>query len=203
MTGELPPLAVAAVLTLVLAACAGGEPVDETAVTSSLPPQTGAALANRLSVIEVAVAAWADATSIEAAHIAAESAANLVVGPNGPHYGDRNRDGVISGETDKGLLPGMDGTPEGLALAASSNPCVAQDVLGGSWGDPRAAWDEMLFAIDAWEPGNNTMPSLQSHPMRVVGWATFTLGSDSLEMAHEYAGHARLHVDISERALDC
>jgi hypothetical protein len=61
----------------------------------------------------------------------------------------------------------------------------------------------MLTAIDAWRPDNNTMPTLPSHPMRVVGWATFALDSDSLDEAHEYAGHAKLHVDISVRALSC
>jgi hypothetical protein len=61
----------------------------------------------------------------------------------------------------------------------------------------------MLAAIDDWRGDNNTMPTLTSHPMRVVGWATFTLNSDSLDDAHEYAGHANLHVNLSERALGC
>ena len=64
-------------------------------------------------------------------------------------------------------------------------------------------WDKMLSAIDDWRRDNNTMPTLASHPMRVVGWATFTLNSDLLDEGHEYAGHADLHVNISRRALDC
>ena len=134
---------------------------------------------------------------------AAETAANLIVGPNGPGHGDRDGDGVVSGSTDAGVLPGLDGTPAGLALPLAANSCVEADVLGGSWDNPEARWGEMLDAIDAWRPGNNTMPTLASHPMRVVGWSTFTLETDSLDAAHEYAGHARLHVEISERALDC
>jgi len=85
----------------------------------------------------------------------------------------------------------------------ATNECVAKDVLGGSWEDPPDRWDEMLRAIGDWRPDNNTMPSLASHPMRVVGWATFSQDSDSLEAIHEYAGHAALHVAISQRSLDC
>lgn len=55
---------------------------------------------------------------------------------------------------------------------------------------------------DVWTPSNNTMPTLPSHPQRIVGWATFTLASDSLDDAHEYAGHAQLHVDVSRAALE-
>lgn len=134
---------------------------------------------------------------------AAETAANLVVGPNGPGYGDRDGDGMVGGDSESGLLPGLDGSPEGIAFTQSSNPCVLRDVLGGSWDQPEARWDEMLIAIDAWEPGNNTMPSLASHPMRIVGWSSFTIGADSLAEAHEYGGHAALHVAISRDALDC
>jgi hypothetical protein len=61
----------------------------------------------------------------------------------------------------------------------------------------------MLTAIEEWRPDRNTMPSLPSHPMRIVGWATFTLASTSLDDAHEYAGHAQLHVNVSLAALDC
>ena len=39
--------------------------------------------------------------------------------------------------------------------------------------------------------------------MRIVGWATFTLASDSLDEAHEYAGHAATHLNTSVDALDC
>lgn len=195
-------LVIGAACAVILAGC-GGADSDEAAGTSTPPKQPHDAISERLSLIGDMVEAWSTAESIEEAHIAAESAANLVVGPNGPGFGDRNGDGEIGGDAEIGLLPGLDGTPEGVALDMGSNPCVVQDVLGGSWEDPQAAWDEMLSAIEAWEPANNTMPALPSHPMRVVGWATFTLATDSLESAHEYAGHARLHVDVSMRALDC
>lgn len=187
-----------AAAAILLAACGTaaepGPPSDNSSIT---------ALANRLDEIDRAVGEWRSADSIGAAHRAAERAANLIVGPNGPDYGDRNGDGAIDGDTTVGLLQGLDGTPVGIADSLRSNQCVVKDVLGGEWDDPANRWQIMLDAIDAWEPGNNTMPALPSHPMRVVGWATFTLASESLQDAHGYAGHARLHVDISSRALEC
>jgi len=156
-----------------------------------------------LTTIDDAVGLWSTSQSIEQAHAQAEAAANLVVGPNGPGYGDRDGDGTIEGETEFGLLPGVDGTPNGLAVALADNSCVEADVLGGSWDDPAARWDEMEAVIAAWSPSDNTMPQLASHPMRLVGWATLTLASDDLDLAHEYAGHAQLHVDTALDALDC
>ena len=58
-------------------------------------------------------------------------------------------------------------------------------------------------AVAEWTPSFNTMPGLPSHPQRVVGWATFTIESESRAEAHEYAGHAGLHLDASQRALEC
>jgi len=218
------PAAWAVAAAFVLAACGGSSTTDSVDTTAPSPPADDAvvttttapvatsttvadggvaAYAERMVLVDEAVAAWRVAPTVAAAQEAAEAAANLVVGPNGPGYGDRDGDGVVSGATDAGVLPGLDGTPPGLAIPLAGNACIDADVLGGSWGDPEARWGEMLDAIDAWRPGNNTMPTLASHPMRVVGWSTFTLDTDSLEEAHEYAGHATLHVDISVRALDC
>lgn len=182
-----------------LSAACGSNP-DSAPVRSQ---DTTLALEDRLNEIDQAVKTWRSAETIEQAHGAAEEAANLIVGPNGPGYGDRNDNGTIGGEAAAGVLQGMDGTPAGLADPLASNQCVLDNVLGGDWDDPEDRWDIMLDTIDRWAPGNNTMPSLPSHPMRVVGWATFTLASDSLDDAHEYADHAQLHVDISLRALDC
>ncbi len=162
-----------------------------------------AAFAERMDSIDRAVAAWRSAESLEAAQAAAEEAANLVVGPNGPGYGDRNGDGVVGGDETTGLLPGLDGTPSGLANPLAANECIARDVLGSAWTEPGTDWGAMLSAIAKWRRDNNTMPTLASHPMRIVGWATFTLGSDSLDEAREYGGHAKLHVDVAVRALDC
>ena len=132
---------------------------------------------------------------------AAEAAANLVVGPDGPGYGDRDGNGTVAGESTTGLLPGLNGTLVGIAKPLAGITCVVRDVLGSTAEDPATGWSEMAAAISAWRPDNNTMPTLASHPMRVVGWATFTLQSDSLDEAHEYAGHAQLHVDVTVRAL--
>ena len=197
------PLAALLLATLVSCGTSGDDVADP--VTRS-PAE--AALAGQLDELGAAVDAWRTADSITAASVAAETAANLVVGPNGPGYGDRNGDGAISGETVAGILPGLDGTPDGVATPLATTACVERDVLGGSWDDPAGRWDEMEQAIDAWRPDSNTMPTLASHPMRVVGWATFTLDTDpaapdALELAHEYAGHAALHIAISADALAC
>jgi hypothetical protein len=189
--------------TLVLASCGGTSATHGAGSLGAQDADATESISERVDAIGNAVDAWRDAVSIAAAHAAAETALNLVVGPNGPGYGDRNGDGVVNGATDVGFLPGLDGTPGGLAKSLGANDCVTRDVLGGTWSDPSAEWATMLAAIDQWRPDNNTMPTLPSHPMRVVGWATFTLGSDSLNDAHEYAGHADLHVNISRRALDC
>lgn len=103
------------------------------------------------------------------------------------------------GQDPRGLLPGLTGQP-GLGLPASS--CVEQDVLGGSFLDASGRWDTLRAAIGEWSPGNNTFPSLPSHPQRVVGWASLTLATEDLDLAHEYSGHAGLHVDITRDALD-
>ena len=185
------------VLAIALVACGDDEAATE--------PEDVAAFTYRERIVTIhdAVAMWENADTLTEAQAAAEAAANLVVGSGGPDFGDRDGNGSIDGDTTFGVLPGLDGTPTGLANALSDNDCIVADVLGGSWSDPAARWAEMQSAIDAWTPDNNTMPSLDSHPMRVVGWASFTLATDSLEAAHEYAGHAELHVDVSSAALDC
>ena len=142
----------------------------------SASPEALAQLAARMALLDEAVDAWADAATIDEVHRWAETAVNLVVGPEGPGYGDIDGDGTVSGDNDSGILPGLVGVPEGLAVPVRANVCVERDILGSDWSDPEAEWQTMTDAIEAWEPGNNTMPSLPSHAMRVVGWATFTLG---------------------------
>ena len=153
--------------------------------------------------IDDAVTVWENADTLAEAGTAAEAAANLVVGSGGPGYGDRNGNGNVDGETEFGILPGLDGSPVGLASALADNECIVADVLGGAWDDPSERWSAMQTTIDAWTTDNNTMPSLASHPMRIVGWATLTLATDSLDEALEYGGHAQLHVDESLAAIDC
>ena len=183
---------------LVLAAC-GSDPSAE----EDLQEQSEIAFREQMTTVDDAVTMWRNAESIGDAQAAAEAAANLIVGPNGPDYGDRDGNGTIEGEADAGVLSGIDGTPIGIANTLDPNECIDSDVLGGSWADPQAEWDKMTVAIDEWRPDNNTMPTLDSHPMRIVGWATFTLGTDSLDEAHEYGGHAEQHVDVSLDALNC
>jgi len=175
-------------------------PVLALAACSTTQPTTmPAAVADRLDQIDAAVTTWADAATVSEAHAAAEEARNLIVGPAGPLYGDADQDGTVAGDAEEGLLPGLDGTP-GLVGDPALNACVEADVLGGSWQHPDERWDEALTAIAEWAPGNNTFPTLASHPQRVVGWATLALETDDLDEAHEYASHADIHVNVSRRA---
>lgn len=184
-------------LIVTFAACGDdndiGEPGDIAAFT----------LRERIVTVDDAVVVWEGADTVAEAHAAAEAAANLVVGSGGPGYGDRDGNGNVDGDTEFGLLPGLDGTPIGLASSMTDNECIVSDVLGGAWDDPAERWATMQSTIDAWAPGNNTMPNLASHPMRIVGWASLTLASSSLDEAHEYAGHAQTHIDVSLDAIDC
>lgn len=202
----MPRFSVSILLTtalLALAACSGPVSRDEASSQASDGEDARAILTERMEQIDEMVTEWREAETFDDAAVAAETAANLVVGPNGPGYGDRNGDGAVTGENGAGVLPGLDGTPEGLARPLEANSCVTRDVLGGSWEDPAAEWQAMEAAIEDWRPDNNTMPTLASHPMRIVGWATLTIESDSLDLAHEYGGHAALHVDVAVDALDC
>ncbi|WP_062213790.1 hypothetical protein [Demequina oxidasica] len=195
----------AAALSLVglLSGC-GPSNVDPVASPASNSPGViNQAAIERIDDIETAVTRWREAESIADAHGAAETALNLVVGADGPNYGDADGDGKISGDVVEGLLPGLAGEV-GLAQTPPVNPCVEADVLGGSWEDPQGRWAQALAAVDTWTPSKNTMPALASHPQRVFGWASLALASDDLNEAHEYAGHAQIHVEVSRNAFeDC
>ncbi len=199
--------AVAAVgLLVVLVGCGSDAPgVSEASEPVRADPATAARHADgvrlvdsRLDQVQVALDGWRDATSLEAARRGAEIVRNLVTGPGVREYGDLDADGSLGGATDQGLLPGEDGGP-GLATALSD--CAGVDLLGGPWTDPTARWDELRGMIAAWTPADNPFPTLPSHPQRVVGWAQLTLDTDSLDEAHEYAGHAQLHVDAARAAV--
>jgi len=196
----------AVVLLSLLAACTnadGDAPEPSSTGNAATTATSEAPLRDRLDVLDSLITTWRAAETIDEAHAAAEAAANLIVGPGGPSCGDRDANGTLEGATDVGLLPALSGSPTGIANPLETNECIVRDVLGGSWDQPAERWNTMLTAIDEWRPNRNTMPSLPSHPMRIVGWATFTLASDSLDEAHEYAGHAQLHVNVSLAALDC
>jgi len=199
--------AVVLALLALLVACGDATPEraqPRRAVPASSPDDDDAAAVRaRLEEIDALVSTWHESEDLRGAHAAAEAAANLVVGPNGPGYGDRDGDGEIAGANDEGLLPGSDGTPAGLASPLATDECVARDVLAGTTTDPAAAWAQLDDVLAAWTPSSNTMPQLASHPMRLVGWATLALRADSLDDAHEFAGHAALHVHVAQDALDC
>ncbi len=204
-----------------LAGCQQSAPVDNTAIgndvgTMTMPvadegneamapaPAGGEAEATaaRLAAIDAAVARWETAGDLPAARRAAEEARNLVEGPNGPDYGDGDKDGKIAGASTIGLLPGKGG--EAALAKASDGACVVRDVLGGSWAKPGERWAILGTAIADWSKSNNTFPALPSHPQRIVGWASLTLNGADLATAREYGGHARIHIDVAKKAYaDC
>lgn len=188
--------AIGFVVLAVLVASCGSSPVDTS------PADSTADLDSRIAAIATHVRTWGRASTVEEASAEAEAAANLVLGPHGPGYGDLDGDGEVGGSSGRGLLPGVDGASDGLVIdTLGQAACVERDVLGGPWDDPGARWREMTEAIEAWGPEHNTFPSLDSHLMRIVGWATLTQGA-TLEQAHAYAGHAALHVDVVRAAID-
>ena len=187
------PLTALSVLSLSLSACSTQEP-------HSAATEGSSAFEQRLAAIEAAIGTWSDAPDIATAHRAAETARNLVVGPAGPYYGDSDRDGTVSGASGIGFLPGRGG--EAGIARADMNACVARDVLGGDWSDPRERWAILDRAIKAWSPTNNPFPTLPSHLQRIVGWASLTLASQDVAKAREFASHARLHSDVSRKALE-
>jgi hypothetical protein len=164
-----------------------------------VPSASIEALLTRLDDIQAEVDRWRNAPDLGSAHRAAEAARNLVVGPAGPFYGDADGDGTIYGANDIGVLPGLTGE---LALANPAlGSCLDADVLGGDWTDAAGRWAILQQAIDAWTETSNTFPSLPSHPQRLVGWAALTLATESLDTAHEFAGHAALHVQVTRTAV--
>ena len=194
----------AAVATLIgglLSSCASG---SDTAVT---PPAVRASdsagstpVEQRLAALQAAVGIWREADDLASAKAAAETARNLVTGPDVTGYGDLDRDGRTGGASKAGLLPGEQGQP-GLVTSPAPD-CVERDVLGGSWDDPAARWQEVRTRTAAWSEAHNTFPALASHPQRVVGWASLTLATSRLELAREYVGHAELHVRVALEALE-
>jgi hypothetical protein len=156
----------------------------------------------QLLTADNAVTVWGRADSLAEAHAAAEAAANIMVGSGGPDYGDRDGNGNVDGESEFGVLPGLDGTPPALA-ALVDNECIEADVLGGSWEDPAGRWAELETAIDAWGPDNNTIPDVASNPMRIVGWATLAQATDSLDEARDFGTRAKTNIALSLAAIDC
>lgn len=217
--GRCLPLAAA---IFALAACNSGEQAESSAeqVTGPLTnvsdqghgnavaeasggrPDSGSVTAYRTRVqqIQTAIDQWQEARDIGLAKQAAETARNLVVGRAGPHYGDGDGDGKVSGATALGLLPGLAGE-EGIARAGM-NKCIDRDVRGGDWSDPIARWALLDQAISSWSKTNNPFPTLPSHAQRIVGWATLTLRTDSLEEAKVLGGHAKIHGNRITGALD-
>lgn len=162
-------------LAVVMVACASNDG----------PPDYSQAL-SRLDRVEAAVSTWDGAATVDEAHAAAADAIDLVMG---------------GGTTPDGLLPSN--TSDGLVLGAGTpSSCVERDVLGGPWDDVAARWAVLDTAVEAWAPGNNTFPAFPSHLQRLVGWARLTVASDSLDDAHEYAGHAAIHLTVARTAME-
>lgn len=191
----------ATLITSLLTSCASAS--DTTATPPVVHGDDSASsgpVQRRLAALEAAVDSWERADDLPSAKAAAETARNLVPGPDVRGYGDLDGDNRIGGASQAGLLPGEQGQP-GLVTSPAPS-CVERDVLGGSWEDPAARWQEVRTRIAAWSETDNTFPALASHPQRVVGWASLTLATPSVELAREYAGHAQLHVRITVEALE-
>ncbi len=193
--------ALATLIAGLLTSCSSGsETIATPPAVQADDSASSAPVEQRLAALQAAVDIWERANDLPSAKAAAETARNLVTGPNVTGYGDLDRDGRIGGANVTGLLPGEEGQP---GLVTSPAPaCVERDVLGGSWDDPAARWQEVRTRIAAWSETDNTFPALASHPQRVVGWASLTLATPSLELAREYAGHAQLHVRVTLEALE-
>lgn len=149
----------------------------------------------RADAIVAAVGDWARASTLSDAQAAAARARGLITGPDVSAFPAS----ATAAPASVGLLPADDGTP-GLASTLATG-CVERDVLGGSWAQPRARWGALAARIRAWRPDNNTFPQLPSHAQRVVGWATLTLGAESLAEATEYSGHAAGHARVVRDSL--
>lgn len=197
----------AVLMAFLLSSCAAasdavGTPPAAEAGHGSVTGGLAAPVQQRLAALQAAVDVWERADDLPTAKAGAETARNLVTGPDVSGYGDVDEDGRTGGANETGLLPGAQGQP-GLVTSPAS-VCVERDVLGGSWDDPAARWEELDTRITAWSETVNTFPALASHPQRVVGWASLTLATSSLELAREYASHAQLHVRVAREALnDC
>ncbi len=193
----VPPIRIRAALGLLAAALllAGCGSADDGAA-----PANGAVAAaeTRVQEIQHALDSWRGADSAPVAHRAAETVSNLITGPGVDLYGDADGDGTVDGPVTQGLLPGRAGE---ASLGAPLSGCAGPDLLGGSWADPTTRWRELTDRIATWTPQSNRFPQLPSHALRVVGWARLTLGSTSVTDAHEYAGHAQLHVDAVRTAI--
>ncbi len=191
---------------LAVAACgdsdgAADKPLDSTAVTAPAPQVT--ALDQRLEDLAESVSVWSGASSAADAHTAAESAANLIVGPFGPGYGDRDGDGTTLGTRKSGLLPGLEGRPRGVAMsarAAGASRCVTDEVLGGDWSNAGQRWQELARAIDGWTTTDDTLADLPSLAQRVVGLATLALGSDDAEVIQRHGSAAAMYVEAMRDA---
>lgn len=177
-------------MALLLAACSSS--------TDTTPARSDAGVVlERVEQVQQQVNLWRDASTLADAQATAADARLLITGPD--VAGLEPPAGTRSGVTE-GLLPD---DSDGPGLASAVADCAGPDLLGGSWDDQEQRWTILRTAIDQWAPDNNTFPALPSHPQRVVGWATLTLAS-SLDLAHEYSGHAQLHVDAARDALaDC
>ncbi len=195
------PLATALAIASVLMVSACGSTSIESTTTSTVRSTRPGAAYERLDQIAAQVDAWAGSSDLGEARSHAEAAANLVVGSGGLGYGDRDGDGVVTGKAEEGLLPGLAGTPAGIILTTIGGvECVSEDVLGGEFHDAAERWRLLDEAINEWAPNNNTFPTLPSHPMRIVGWATLTQ-MGTFDQAIEFAGHAELHVNVTRDSL--
>ena len=194
LTRRAPRSIVIAIALLAAVAGCGADREPDPAPSAPAPSAAQRTAVQRADAIVAAVSRWASASTLAGAQAAAARARGLITGTGVSAF-----PAAGAARVSVGLLPSDDGAP-GLASDLDGR-CVQRDVLGGSWAAPRARWSRLSARIAAWRPDNNTFPELPSHAQRVVGWATLTLRSRSLEDAIGYAGHATGHARVVRDAV--
>ena len=139
--------------------------------------------------------------SVEDGHAMATTVLDLLTGPTGRHAGATTlAPGVFPGDVaasneDPGLALAIYDAVEQEDVRRQISDVILGDV--GSWRSPAARWDEIDAVVAAWRPDENTLPSLDGHLMRVVGWSLLTLRSNSATDVRSYARHGVIHTGLS------
>ncbi len=195
-----------------LAAC-GESDAASVAVTATAAP-TVDDLRDRLHEIHGAMGDLEQAEDVGDARAAAERVVNLIAGLDGRHAGDLNGDGTSSDLHDVGVFPpdSEDEVVLGLALvvhdALGTNEAVKAAISGviagdrSAWSAPERRYDEVDRAVEVTSGGQNAVRTMDGHLMRAMAWALLAAATDDIDAAREFAGHGRLHTQLSLDALE-
>lgn len=161
-------------------------------------------LVERLTVADDLMQQLREAASPSDSHVLARMILDQITGPSGRHAeASALSPGVLPADLEEAT------TDVGLGLtifdATTSDQVrreISETILGdvAAWRRPADRWNEIDAVLAEWRPERNTMPRLDGHLMRVVGWCVLTLRSDSAKDARGYASHGRLHTGLSLEA---